>query len=316
MAVLFVANKVADIQGSSLVPATEGFDASLMNEAIKTVHRDANVNFKLSSEVPEVWHHFRIKQNSTTPSQYYSSEAYYLIDAGDRQVVRLVRGYNSYNLQLVVIGASTIEGVFHPINDDVTVDVHVKVDATNIEAHLFVGGVLLETITVGKGTRTGINRFTMSPSQFFLHCSDVTLSEMMLLTTSTLGLRLASLDVLSQGDLTGMVGDVMDLNTFGDGLGLVSNAANQRRSWNPSAYGGPARPIAAVVQSMVAERAGGSPSVLAAFLRKDGLNYDGPNKAIGSYTKTIQVWETNPMNGLPWDMDDLIGIQFGVKSGA
>ena len=315
MAVLFLANKIADITGSNLVPATSGFDETLMTSAIATASRNGVINILFDTEQQEIWHRFRL---TTSPNSavYMSEIAIQVYDSGNRELMRMERDGTSQNNRMIVYGDTTQFGSYNALPFDVFLDIHIKFTATHMEIQYFYNGILVESFNTTKGTKTGIKRIVMTPAYHYNAPATVVISEMMILTTSTLGLRLASLDVASQGDLTGMVGDVMDLNTFGDGLGLVTNAPNQRRSWNPTAYGGAARPISAVVQTMVAERAGGSPSVLAAFIRKDGLNYDGSNKAIDSYTQAMQVWETNPINGLPWDTDDLAGLQFGVKSGA
>lgn len=314
MAVLFLANNLADVVGSNLVPATSGFDKTLMTSAIATASRSGVINIVFDTEQQEIWHRFRLT-TSKGGNAYVVETAIQVYDNGNRELMRMERLGNSQDNRILVYGDTTQFGGYNAFPLDVFLDIHIKFTATHMEIQYFQNGTLVESFNTPKGTKTGIKRIVMTPACHYNAPSTVVISEMMTLTTSTLGLRLASLDVASQGDLTGMVGDVMDLNTFGDGLGLVTNAPNQRRSWNPTAYGGAARPISAVVQTMVAERAGGSPSVLAAFIRKDGLNYDGSNKAIGSYTRAMQVWETNPMNGLPWDTDDLAGLQFGVKSG-
>ena len=321
--VYFATNEMTDFDTHGLMTMASSpiqFDNALMSRAMfYNEGSDTLFDKMLDGDTNILWCHFvtHYQSDSSNGIWGYDNDWLRIFDLDGNRVAGIYRGGSTSNsfqtrAQSATIVASGALGV--PAIRTVW-DVCVDMTGSNIVVTTYLNGGLTHTVSVAKGTRKNIKRVEWRPGGLRFNWTNLCMSEFILSPTSTLGQQVATLLPNTDGGLTEMAGNVTDLGTSGDGLGLETNAPNQRHTWNPTAYGGPSKPIAAVQVSLAAERSGGSPSVIAPFFRKAGLNYDGLNIAVGAYTKGRQVWTVNPITGLPWTVSDLTGLEIGLKSG-
>ena len=322
--VFFATNEMTDFDTHGLMFMSNTpvqFDNSVMSRAMfydsgsdtifdKTLENDTNI----------IWCHFVTEFTSSGRTNIwgYQNDWLSFIDLDGNKVAGLYRGSSSSNSFSTRAQSATIvsSGEIGVSLTRTIWDVCVDMTGSNIVVSTYLNRVLTHTVTVAKGTRKNIKKVEWRPAGLRYNWINLCLSEFILSPTSTLGQRVATLLPNTNGSLTEMLGNVSDLLDAGDGLGLETNAPNQRHTWNPTAYGGPSKPIAALQVSLIAERSDGSPSVVAPFFRKSGLNYDGLNILVGANTKGRQIWTINPITGLPWTIADLTGLEIGLKSGA
>lgn len=321
--IYFATNEMTDFDtfGNMNMESTPvQFDAALMTRAMYTTsYSDTLIDKTLETDTNILWCHFvtHYQSGGSTGIWSYDNDWLRIFDLAGNRVAGIFRGSSGSNAYQTRAQSATIvaSGALTVPTGRTVWDVCVNMTGSNIVVTTYLNGVLTHTVSVAKGTRTNIKRVEWRPAGIRYNWTNLCMSEFILSNTSTLGQQVATLLPNTNGGLTEMTGNVTDLGTSGDGLGLETNAPNQRHTWNPTVYGGPSKPIAAVQVSLAAERSGGSPSVIAPFFRKAGLNYDGINVAVGAYTRGRQVWEINPITGLPWTISDLTGLEIGLKSG-
>lgn len=322
--VFFATNEMTDFDTYGLMAMQSTpvqFNSALMSRGMFfNSGSDGVVSKMLDGDTNILWCHFvtHYETGGSTGIWSYDDDWLRVFDLAGNRVAGLYRGGSGSNSFATRAHSATIvaSGSLGVATTRTVWDVCVDMTGSNIVVTTYLNGVLTHTVSVAKGTRTNIKRVEWRPGGLRYNWTNICMSEFILSATSTLGQQVATLLPNTDGGLTEMVGNVTDLRTSGDGLGLETNAPSQRHTWNPTVYGGPSKPIAAVQVSLAAERSGGSPSVIAPFFRKAGLNYDGNNIAVGAYTRGRQVWTVNPITGLPWTISDLTGLEIGLKSGA
>ena len=323
MTILFAGNRPADFElatGGMLTTTPGRFDAAYVPNAIfYTADVGDVLDFIFDTPQSVIWVHY-VTRISATGGNYhgYNEEWMRFYDTNGLRMGGLYRGGTISNANATrVQGDTTVLGLYNDVDTAlVTWDVCFERTATDLICTQYKNGVSISTATAAFGTRTNIKRLQMIVQGMRYNLTGISFSEIIVANTSTLGMRLYALPPSTVGSLTDMVGDVSDLLTIGEGLGLTSDAPNERHTWNPAAYTGPTKDVAAVLVNFSAERVGGSPSTIASMLRKSGLNYDGANQEILTASRRQQIWHTNPITGLPWHSSDLSGLEFGLKSGA
>lgn len=320
MAILFGGNKVSDMTqnaGCEDQVVTGIHDPLYVMNSIRATTDDGffAAAHKLSAQ-PEVWFHFRTVRGSGQ-GPYGTTAAVEIKDDNNKVIFRLTRVsaiVDTYNTW--IYGAATLQNpTVISLSAKSQFDIGIQITATHIVATIYVNKVFHSTFTTTKGTSVGAKRIEIYPRRW-IYASGATngISEVIIATTLTVDLRLANLKVASQGFHAGMEGDVMNLNDPLSALGLISDLAGERQSWLPTAYGGPADGVAAIIGNVIANRVGGNPSHLAQFLRIGGADYDGSDQEVEQNTIFQQIWERKPSNNLPWTTADLALIELGVKS--
>ena len=268
----------------------------------------------------DVWFHFRYY--SVGSGNYGgTANALVIFDTNGTPLFTMAKTTSlGANVTPVVLGTSNVTGVGVTLLTTTIyfIDIQVVVSGSTTTVSIYINGTLNQTLTNSnnggrlnpKGIELYPNRFRYGSGLFGY------VSEFFLSTTMTIGQRLASLRVDSNGSLTGFTGTITDLNTIDASTGMVSDTPGQRHTWNPTAYGGPSKSVAAVVASMRAEWASGTPSKVAQFLRIGSANYDGSDVTIGTMTMAQEIWHTNPATSAVWATSDLASLQVGMKSAA
>ena len=194
------------------------------------------------------------------------------------------------------------------------IDMGIQITGTTINLMLFINGFLVENYTAARGTRTKPTLLRMRPGCVSRQSPVAAFSEVIISDKLTVGQRLFHLKQTSAGLYSQMTGNVSDLVNGATDVGLLATGSDQKSSWIPRAYTGPAGGIEAVVTAIRANRVGGNPSRLAPFLRLGSTDYEATPETIPISTTFSKSWLVNPATGVAWTTADLAGMQVGLVS--
>jgi hypothetical protein len=327
MAILNFANRLVDFDFglNMVINVTNNFDAMYVANCVQCVDLEDFVGMDVPAGTTTTWFHFRTEQTGTTANAtgtYTFLEIFDGVTASGTMLARIIKGSGtSTNFNVEVFGATTVAGPTFVPGTLNTWDLSVTVSGTTTTVALYINGSIISTTSNtangGLGTARSIRVYPKIHRRVG-GAAGVGISEFMVSDTSTVGQRLACMAIVANGDLVGMAGTVTDMNTSGDGLGLLTDAPGERHTWTHVAYGGAVKNLAAVMLSGRASRNAGTPTRIANALRISSVNYDGDDKVIPIATPTAfkQVWATNPATAGVWTSAQLSGVQGGLKSTA
>lgn len=146
-------------------------------------------------------------------------------------------------------------------------------------------------------------------------------SEVLVATTPTLGMRVASLTATANGFNTQWAGDVTDINDVGianDATAITSDTAGQIETFVMSDLSAEAAALTlnAVCVNARARKQLGGPQNLQLAVRVGASDFFSANVAgIGLGFDGFQnIWETNPATLAPWTASEVNAIEAGVRS--
>lgn len=331
MSIAFVASRAIDLIGNH-------------TEATTTLNRDPNYSpvelvntisggdtraFFTRIAAPtgsEVWIHFRM----TTSNQFVGSgsDGVFLRTWEEDGSIRQSGGIqvNNGNVLAEAIGNSTVVGVEFSManNTNYTFDVRIADVSTNRVVDIYVDGSLVSTASASNTAAYPLPTFIEWVCQDVTNNNgdeDIQLSEIIITEDeNTLGWRLAELSPNALGNYDQWTGGNTELSDGDKGTYAISDTANQRQSWTPSTYNGPASPtsIRGVVAKARASIGPSGPQNLAQFLRIASTDYDGTGTKhpTAGFQQYLEVWDNNPNTAVAWATADFATMEVGLKSEA
>lgn len=331
MAILFVGNTGADVGGQpSIAVNATGRDAAYSPNSVSVVGPQGSSAGSPEMFVIEylppagdtIWFHCRMAMTGSPGGTLADGYLFRFKNANHQYVAAYE--LNNGNTIAQVLGDTTVnsaEGTPTLSVTTFTLDLRLTVNNTNIILDIYINGTLSATATAANNVGlkimpyqilaeiNGVGSGGSSGSRFWF-------TEMVVADVDTRGWRVACLEPNTTGTYTDWAGAITDIQGHDTASGIVSNTANQRFSYNPTAYGGAATPteIVAVVSKVSSSNVGGAPSKLKHFLRIGGTDYESAQFNPATTPRNMAVWETNPATASPWVVADLSTFQTGFKS--
>ena len=322
MAILFVGSTPSDLGGITTNNTNSpGRDPNFtpLGSRLDGDFDEEGGGFSIITEPPTsniVWYHFIFETNQDTSYNYIDGH-WFTIYSGSTIVARADVRDSDWSLT----GGGATSANFFPFTPNVqtTYDIKVECDGTNVTVTMYMGGVVAATLTYAS-TVSPPNHLSFDHFDMVWNTSDRTYYYSECIVTdneATIGWRLATLTPGAAATYSDWDGTPANLVTFGDGLGIASNVAGQKESWNLSTYLGPASTgnVRAVVNKMIASAGLSGPTQITPFVRHAATDADGttftPNGEL-----YVEVLDTNPQTGLGWDTADFATLEIGVKSTA
>lgn len=213
---------------------------------------------------------------------------------------------------LVAMAAATL-----PVQSLWKMDFYIKYSSTG-EVTLYENGVLVADYSgnVVTDAATQLNQVQIAGPG----CGVSSWSEMIIATTDTRNMHLATLKPTANGNAmawTGIVGSINPV-TYNDANNISSGTANQIAEFTVPSLPTGNFSVNAVVQSARATASATGPQNLEFDVRTGGTDYQTANQTLtlsfanGYYT----VWSTNPNTSAAWTTSDLgnAGFNLGVES--
>lgn len=322
MAIVFASNDAADFD----VNMEEHTDATYFDSTM--VSRGMRLECIAGGATPfgitlpqatagDMWLHFRMSY----PNANSNSDGVFstFMDAAGMELAEfdLVNG----NAAARVFGDSTQTGSYSALGaagSMHTYDIKLSVGA-NITLEMYLGGALITSATAantgGKGTPQHL-RFDMDDfgqqNLAYYYFSEFIVAD----GESTIGMRLSELRPNTDGTYLDGAGTTASLADGDSATGVTLDAAGQKRSWNPTAYAGPASPtIHSVFSSATVRIGGGDITNARQFLRIGGTDYTGPDQSPNDYVGGVGAnWAVNPATSLPWTEADLATFEAGIEA--
>lgn len=322
MAILRVANKLSDFDESvqCLESTSIGtYDAAFVsNSIIAKINSDScyvGLNTLDTSSVK--WFHFAYNSVSGG-TDFTTGNPITIRDSNDKLIAYFIRTNSTGSTgRFALFGVSTVYSGYTTISGNLTLDLMIEMDGTNLKMDVYIDGSLFAALSVAKGTSLDAKKFRIAPGIMEYSRKDTRcISEIILSTTSTLGMRLKHLPIDTVGfhnDFSGSLSNIKDTNPA---LVMISDAVGEKLSWNPVAYDGTSGvSIAALVAITKAAHISGSPSTLRNFLRIAGTDYEAANaEVIGPKSLVQYVWDKNPVTLANWETSELGSNEIGIKS--
>lgn len=241
-------------------------------------------------------HWFRVKRSSS------SSQSTYQIEAWD----------NSSSSWVVLVTSSTATSgtVLHRL------DIHVKIDSTVGEAHIYLNRVLdgsfVGNTQLGSGNPIAQAKFSSMSNSWYTVFSGIIIAD-----------EDTSSKVFIQGELSGdgtnsdWIGTYSNLNGTGESTGgvIVGSAAEQISTFLNSGIPSP-YDVGYTVDAVVLSSRGkqGSAFDTIGAVRSSGVNYEMASFDFGeTYSKGQVYLPTNPATGVAWTPGEVDLAEFGVK---
>lgn len=329
-----------ELELATLTTATQIFSRTQVDSNFAPVgaglNSSAEARFDFAAQT-EIWVHFMVNIQSITAGN--TSDIVQLIDSGTGQVV----------LQLDMDGASGATNLEYwngaAFTEILTtdrdlqagvlynMDIYAKIDNAAGFWQWYIDGVLIASFS-GDTLNTGftqIDRVSFhSPSTGSTGATSSTVfSEILIQTTDTRNMRVATLDVsANSGTNIGWTGTVLDVDediagsngTEAGDSNFISGAANGDRE------GYTARDLSAVADDMYivavvlgirGRRDTGGPQNIQGSLRIGGTDYDsanltGVNTAFGPLQPDIRT--TDPSTAAAWGATNVNGMEIGVEA--
>lgn len=327
MAILFVGNTPADV---GLLPGTvsvaaAGRDAAYSPSSVLCDYVNPTVAIPVNGGT-SFWVHWREMMNTASNGAGTGQiPVFRCLDGGGATICDILKGVNDHDCLLRVFGSATVSGAEYIFSTDVayTHDLKITVgpSAGTIVVEWYINGVLWSSVTAtNSGTvKTQPRTFSFDRGSSLPGAAlGANYSEFIVAVDEpTIGLRLATLQPTSAGDLTAWTGTVASLADSDGATGIQSIAAGQRFTSILSAYAGPSSPagIRAVILKALAAESGLAPQQIDQIFRIATTNYDGslvtPVPGVPLYREAVN----DPNTGLPWHPAALAALQVGFRSG-
>jgi len=158
---------------------------------------------------------------------------------------------------------------------------------------------------------TNVRHYGMSTAS----CPGIT--QVIVATTSTIGMRLFSVPVNGVGSDSAWIGSYLNIdeNRYSDADFINSPTANQVSTFAANSPTLTGYQVLAVGVSARARCGASGPQNLQLALRSSGTNYFSSSKALGAgYGAYLNIWETDPATSAAWVNAAVSSLQPGVKS--
>ncbi len=320
MPILFASNDASDIAGTSNVTTVGRFNASFVSSGIQSPNAfDQNtVQMLISWTNPttdgDVWIHWDQINNGMswdTLTDGYRARA---TDSSGNVLIGINISNGTHQYQ----GAGTNMGPTYTGANGViqSIDYHVNKVGTTFITEVFVDGALFATRTFTDGSRGLPSRIDFGGFDLTRNTGTITLSQIMVSTTSTLGRKLGVLNPASAGNYGQWSGDFAALSDYNPGTVAASTTAGQRVSSVMTAWGGA---TAGTIEKMVLRQdgtsQGGAPTRVNQFVRIGTTDHDGTAVVMtDSVVPYYQEFLTNPSTTNPWLFTELATTQIGLLS--
>lgn len=322
MTVLWAGNHLFDFTTSNgVVEHTTAtyFDSTRVSNSLHAPDTAGYLQRNLPTNSGTLWLHFNIYTAGTTVSG--TSKAVEIKDAADNLLLTVEKTGSVQNTATMTLygTSNAVSATFTVPGGALTaIDIHLTHPGSGAaaSADIYINGVLTQSVNVvSTNAGFGVPRsILIRPACFRYSGGEGLLSELFVSTTSSIGRRLIERKPNTAGAYTDFTGTLSDLGTADVTTGLITDAAAERSSWNPTSWGGATTPLSAVILSMRAHREFGAPSKLAQFLRLGSTDYDGSDVTIGLDTYAQEIWQLNPATSAAWSTSDLASLQGGLKS--
>lgn len=324
MAILNVGNTMAEFAGVTFVETDSArFNSAYSSYAVgkSLLAQDAPnpIDVRFPTPSSDLWIHFTL----FTPDWGFAGNVggywFQIRDINDMPIAGV--DVLALNWHVEAYGATDVAGSNFGMPRLTLMDVDIRVVHGPVNRmELYINGGLMSSAEVANNGQGAPARLYMDHDRMLgSFAQNMAYSELIITDGEpTLGWKLATSDPDSPGFYSDWAGSVADIANQDMATFVTSNSPNQRFSWTPSAYAGPASAagIRAVCAKAVAQRGVVGPQNMRQFLRIASTDYDGPstsptgNQQIGE----LAVWDENPNTLASWATADLASVEVGVLS--
>lgn len=322
MTILFVGSSPDDLGGATLPNTTANArDANFtpVGSLVVGDFDESGGGFTISHDrslSTVTWYHFLFNTNQGTSYSGFADGYWFRIFSGNTEIGRLDVQDSNWTLQGGGISSTFITPF--SANTDITYDVKVITDGTNVTLELYQNSVFVVSVSYASAV-TAPNAIVLehfdlvwssTPRSYYYSEFIVTDNE------STLNWRLATLEPGADGTHTAWLGGYADMVTSGDGLGISSDTAAEKESWTLTAYAGP--PTSSAVRAVVNKFYGApgmtGPTQITSFIRHAATDVDGATFPLTGGKPVVEILDNNPQTAAPWDTAQFATLEIGVKS--
>lgn len=321
--ILFASNSVSHFPGSKIGAPLWSYDPDRVPYSIQVDPQMPVGSPNIAqSGTNEYWFHFR-----NGSDLWYSNNNNPIIEINNALGERIfllsfhdqtTEGYHAY---LTVDDTEYTSVRYIPKAEDAlrTYDIQLKFNGLQVEARVYVDEILLITQSYSAaswkhpqnfilGASYSINNALTEEYQYF--------SEIIVADADTRNARLDLLRPVSVGAYNNWDGPVLSLSDDDPTTGMTTVSPEQNQSTILTPYTG-ANNISNIVQVTTSVRGINSPSGLQHLVRMSGVDYLTSTFAV-PFNKEYQItdWVENPATSLPWDVTDLVNVEWGFKSKA
>jgi hypothetical protein len=319
MAILFVGSTPTELGGFTTENTTLfGRDADFtpIGSKVSGDMDEYGIGFAINHATPAAvtWYHFLFSTTQSTNYNVYPDGWWFRIYSGTTIIAEVDVLNGNYTLQ----GGGQTSPTFTPwaSNVNMTYDVKVEADGTDITVEFYQNGVLTTSITYASALKPDSISFDHYDLVWNTGSHDYRYSEVIITDNEpTLGWRLATLEPAAFGTHTAWAGNIAALASIGDGNSISSEVVGDKQSWTLSAYNGPATTsgVRAVVNKYIGNTGPSGPGNLIPFIRDNAVDVDS-----AAYTPDgtlhMEVLDNNPETTVGWDTADLATLEIGIKS--
>ena len=254
----------------------------------------------------ELWFHFDMKvglvTTTLTPIIVKNGAGIVLFSVGSNGDIK--------------VGASTIGNVNFFINGLYTVDIHLR-SGSNGLVEIYIDKEVVFSAT-GNFTLTGMASLTLSPiGTDSTNDTGTVWSQVIVADDVTIGYKLATLAITSQGDQAQWTGSYDRVNEIALDTDTYINAptAGLVSTYVVSDLDPQYTNIKAVIVSALGRYTEIGPKQIDAVVRVSGVNYTSTMTPLGTgYVPSQGIWHVNPANLSPWTINNVNDLQLGIRS--
>jgi len=321
----FASNNISHFPGSLPGAVGPSFDASRVPYSIAITNYQLLSSPTFSPVTGTVtWMHFRYMTDGTPYGIPNGATGILvqMVDALNRIVARVSKRSAVYPHELVLTvynGATSlsVNGLLPMCPGKInTVDLALTITGSLIKADLYVNGALSATTQFGSNPNSMGNpvRFAIASAFSESLSQPGYFSEILVADGDTRNARLNFLRPAAGGAASQWDGVLASMGDDDPTTGLYTTVANERHSFEPSAYVG-AQNISNLVTVSQTARGLNSPTNLQHYLRQGGVNYDSPSIPIGfDLQYNIVDLATNPATSAPFTSTDIDDLEVGIRS--
>lgn len=272
--------------------------------------------------IPEAWFHYRWG-GAVTGSETSARELVVFRTSSGQGILRLYQTGSAPNKYFQYWSGSAWVDIGAALtittSNGRTLDVGCKIDSTVGRFVLFVDGIAVRELTGNTDFfSAGVDYVTI---QYWGNTNERRVSECIISTTSTVGMRLATISATANGDEVDWTGIFSDVNAalINDSTMISSGTSGEEECFAMSDLSTPAsllQPLAVIVSSR-AKNSPTGPQNLQSLVRTGGSNFTSSNfpGLSTSFENGFQtVWELNPNTSALWTPAEVNALQVGAKS--
>lgn len=267
----------------------------------------------------ETWIHFRYGVGTTTYN--INGDLFFMRDSSTQtDVLRIQKTNNTLPFGNLIIndGVSTQSASIQaPLssNVNISIDIRFELSLSEMKATMYINSTQVALVSLqvnqGKVLHPDIIRLCGS-GRYSTHYP--TFSEIIVADGDTRNMRLNMLRPTLPGAYNDWEGSILSLVDDDTTSGILSSTPGDKISYSLNEYTG-SSVISGVVSVSTGSHGLNGPANLKHFLRKSAVDYKSLDQPVGDSLSTQVVnWTINPATSLPWTIDDLSDIEFGLES--